>query len=1001
MEQLVSRIRRSGQMRSLTDTLLLTLLSGSEPRPDRVSPGVILFQQDEVLAYWYLLLTGEVELYIPARHADHLQPYIRVMEDLVAERNTPMMGNTLIRPQPSTSKVNYDPFEFSVMQKELEQSNMEESSQENGYSWNEDILLMELNPINFQTLESRIHEAGLVIKRTMQMRNPQLICDRQAQRVVYSQCMVGSEMTKWLGQLSSEVLMQPMQTFTNLQVIGMWQALLEYHIISHITNEEQFKDKYVFYRWTIKDPFEQYYRLRAEHPNMQMIQGVGGGLVMPMSSTDLPPRGAELPTFTDLQNAMFFLSTIGPDSLFRMILMKPPFERSPEELELVYEELLHVKALSHLSTMVKRELAGVIRFEQHQYAGRVLFHQGEEGKSWYIILKGSVDVNIIGKGVVCTLHEGDDFGKLALVNDAPRAATIALREDNCQFLRVDKHDFNRILRDVEANTVRLKEHDQDVLVLEKINLNTTGLTSSASLKNQCCYSVMAGLPEKMMEYVLETRIDAQSDELALDLFLEDFILTHIIYMPSNVLCNYLKNYYTRRGTIPFTSSTSFGQTVEVDFDVEQQCMAKRRVIAFLAVWESVLGLHFFLDTVVNSFVEEMYCCVLEDSKTFPNMLPVLDQITGLRQLRENAMRVLSRSPTTILDCGVYSAHAPAPNPILPIDTCNQCIYLSDTTYITMSVRLDKNASEIADLARCKLKCASTQEECFLIEVKSSGERVVFAPTEVSVPTMLSINGRLYVVFKDEIDSLTPLSEQNGPLELVYHSVLELMSSSDIANQMHAFHTHLFEATDEIELIFQVIGRDQFPGKMPSNLDVLLRRFNEVQYWTTTEILLANPTKRLVFLKKLIKIAALAKENKDLMAFFAITLGLSNIAVSRLSSIWDKLSAKLRRQYGEFEALLDPSRNHRAYRMLIAKITPPVIPFVPLLLKDLTFMHEGNKTYFAGLVNFEKMHMIANVLRSFRNCKAKFSPNSSHYKKVWEVQNLIRWKPWEVILCIGY
>ena len=60
---------------------------------------------------------------------------------------------------------------------------------------------------------------------------------------------------------------------------------------------------------------------------------------------------------------------------------------------------------------------------------------------------------------------------------------------------------------------------------------------------------MAGLPEKMIEYVLETRIDAQSDELALDIFLEDFILTHIIYMPSNALCNYLKNYYTRRGTM--------------------------------------------------------------------------------------------------------------------------------------------------------------------------------------------------------------------------------------------------------------------------------------------------------------------------------------------------------------------------------------------------------------------------------------------------------------------
>ncbi|VDM96472.1 unnamed protein product [Thelazia callipaeda] len=145
----------------------------------------------------------------------------------------------------------------------------------------------------------------------------------------------------------------------------------------------------------------------------------------------------------DIATAIFFLSTIGPDSLFRMILCKSPSERTLEELELVYEELLHVKALAHLSTMVKRKLAAVVFFEQHQHAGHVLFRQGDQGNCWYIVLKGSVDVIIRGRGMVCTLREGDDFGKLALVNDAPRAATVVLREDKSQFLRVDKNDFNR------------------------------------------------------------------------------------------------------------------------------------------------------------------------------------------------------------------------------------------------------------------------------------------------------------------------------------------------------------------------------------------------------------------------------------------------------------------------------------------------------------------------------------------------------------------------------
>ena len=39
---------------------------------------------------------------------------------------------------------------------------------------------------------------------------------------------------------------------------------------------------------------------------------------------------------------------------------------------------------------------------------------------------------------------------------------------------------------------------------------------------------------------------------------------------------------------------------------------------------------------------------------------------------------------------------------------------------------------------------------------------------------------------------------------------------------------------------------------------------------------------------------------------------------------------------------------------MAKQEPPFIPFMPLLLKDMTFIFEGNKTVIDGLINFEKI-----------------------------------------------
>ncbi len=80
-----------------------------------------------------------------------------------------------------------------------------------------------------------------------------------------------------------------------------------------------------------------------------------------------------------------------------------------------------------------------------------------------------------------------------------RTATIFLNEDNTHFLRVDKDDFNRILRDVEANTIRLKEFGKDVLLLEKVPINV----KTADGTYQVCYKYV----QISIRFVLHLSID--------------------------------------------------------------------------------------------------------------------------------------------------------------------------------------------------------------------------------------------------------------------------------------------------------------------------------------------------------------------------------------------------------------------------------------------------------------------------------------------------------------
>nr|XP_039262426.1 uncharacterized protein LOC120338473 [Styela clava] len=768
---------------------------------------------------------------------------------------------------------------------------------------------------------------------------------------------------------------------------GMLQALLEEGAIFHVRREHHFQDTYLLYQFheavskagesskvngrpvstestfsssTISSDFNS---TTSTETNDTEIQNDDPAPQPPRRHNDtehwVPSSVDEL----ELKEVLSHLQNVAPDAMFRMVLRKLPKDRTAEELMMIYEEILHIKALAHLSDSVKRELAGVLKFEFHRKRGKTLFSQGDEGRSWYIIVKGAVDVDIQGQGVVCTLHEGDDFGNLAIINDAPRAATIVLAEDNCQLLRVDKHDFVRILKDVEANTVRLKEHEKDVLILQKIHARSSSQNgrekyinnntkpnnripvAATPTRHNHRYAISAGTSSKIVEHVVKSLrpwgTARQSDEA-----MEDVILMYQVFMSTQELCKQLMNIYQS----------------ETSEQIDATKSIKRKVVYFVVRWSHIATHIFYDQPAVGPFLKELKQAVTDDSKIYPNLKEDFARIYEIESVPVDSPthRGWITVESTTIHRYPQSETARKPHQAVKAsDDVMLKVYNANRTYTTVRLPVISTVNEI--VSAVAEKQGRESENLLLIQVQSDGDMYVLPKKMTSAATTVGVNGRLFVCSADEKDDIEPLAEQQV-VPSNNSTVLELVGSQEIAEHITQLDWELINSIHVMEFVHKVFGSHKFHS-VTSNIDVFARRFNQLAYWAPTEICACNNlNKRVHLLRKFIKIAQHLKELQNMNGFMAVMIGLGNQALSRLHGTWDKLPTKYKKMMTEFEAILDPSRNHRAYRLHVAGLRPPLIPYLPLLMKDMTFQHEGNDSTRNGLINFEKMHMMSNSIR---------------------------------------
>lgn len=136
---------------------------------------------------------------------------------------------------------------------------------------------------------------------------------------------------------------------------------------------------------------------------------------------------------------------------FRRILMDSTFQRRR-----LYESFLEeVPLLSSLTRYERSKIADALETQKYP-AGSTIIKEGDAGEAFYILESGEAEAYKEGTEHPVKLYaKGDYFGELALLNDAPRAASVVSKTD-AKVAWLGKDGFQRLLGPVESIMRRTK-----------------------------------------------------------------------------------------------------------------------------------------------------------------------------------------------------------------------------------------------------------------------------------------------------------------------------------------------------------------------------------------------------------------------------------------------------------------------------------------------------------------------------------------------------------------
>lgn len=170
-------------------------------------------------------------------------------------------------------------------------------------------------------------------------------------------------------------------------------------------------------------------------------------------------------------------------------------------------------------------------------------------------------------------------------------------------------------------------------------------------------------------------------------------------------------------------------------------------------------------------------------------------------------------------------------------------------------------------------------------------------------------------------------------DISYNHYIDTVLSHDpavVAQQLTLIDWEIFK---EIEISGLINTSWAKPTKKYKAINVItfINRVNSLSYWVASNIVvMPTPNQRAEVMKHFIRIAEELKQLNSFQSLAGLVVGFNLASIVRLKHTKSLLRHKFAKTLIDLNCLFDPSGSYKNYRAFVARMSPPLIPYLFVL-----------------------------------------------------------------------